>query len=81
MNTMYLVSFCHGEYDDHIKIPIVVCKTYDEADFFIHDVIENWNTYKNQKCCSELVAYDWELTHGQIFDYNFDVDPISLYEV
>ena len=78
---MYLISFCYGEYDSHIKNPVVVCKTYDEAEFFIHDVIENWNVYKNTEYVAQLTGFTWEFEHGQIFDYNFDIDPINLYEV
>ena len=81
MSTMYLVSFCHGEYDDHIKIPIVVCKTYEEAEIFIYDVLDNWNKYKELSCCFELIAWDWDFEHGQIFAYDFDIDPITFYEV
>ena len=81
LDKVYLVSFCHGDYDGHTKTPVIACTTFDEAEFFIHDVIKNWKKYKNSQCCSELIGYDWEFEHGQIFDYNFDIDTIPIFEV
>ena len=81
MDKLYIVSFCHGEYGGHVKLPIVVCTTYDEAEFFIHDVIQNWDKYKDVKICNQLTDFDWEFKHNQIFDYNFDIDPIPVYQV
>ena len=79
---MYLVSFCHGDYDDFVKLPITVCKTSDEAEIFVDDIVKNWLDYEKYPQYKFLFdSFKWYFEQGYISDYTFDIDPIPVYEV
>lgn len=69
---VYIVSVCHGEYDDYSECPVAVCETRESAEL-IAEALEN----RVQPYFNEIMTNGFE--HWIDFDFSVNVNqPIPF---